>query len=342
MSLESSLRNQIETTGPLTVFEFMRHALYDPHEGYYARKIPIGRQGDYITAPEMTQVFGEVIALWLADLWQQAGCPTPFHLIEIGPGRGTLMADILRTFDCLKIPLSKVHLVEVSPLFKELQQGTLSSFPTTFFWHQDLSTLPQDQGFCMMIANEFWDALPIQQFVKISAHWVERKIASNGKHLIFFPENLSPIREVCPAMPLLVAQIAGHLKRTSGAALFFDYGYDQMDAVGDTLQALYHHKPQSPLIHVGQADLTHHVDFYRLKTLFVENELSVHGPIPQGDFLKSIGFEIRTEHLIERAQSHQKGNLQTAYMRLTHPSHMGTLFKALAVTSPPSLHPCGF
>jgi NADH dehydrogenase [ubiquinone] 1 alpha subcomplex assembly factor 7 len=126
MSLDSRIREQIDTTGPVSVLEFTTQALYDPLDGYYGKKVPIGRSGDYITAPEMTQVFGEVIALWLIDLWQQAGSPSPFHLVEIGPGRGTMMADILRTIVSLKIPLPNVHLVEVSPLLKEQQRTALS------------------------------------------------------------------------------------------------------------------------------------------------------------------------------------------------------------------------
>jgi NADH dehydrogenase [ubiquinone] 1 alpha subcomplex assembly factor 7 len=340
-ALENRLKKQIETTGPLTVAEFMELALYDPTDGYYATKVPIGREGDYITAPEMTQVFGEVICLWLVDLWHQAGSPTPFHLVEIGPGHGTLMADILRTFLSLKISLPQVHLVEISPLLKELQKTTLAPFSTPILWHNDLTNLSQDQGFCLMVANEFWDALPIQQFAKVDEEWVERRISKDDAQLIFLPNNATPIREVCPAMPSLVTQIASHLKMNQGAALFLDYGYDQPDAIGDTLQALSHHKSQSPLVNVGQADLTHYVDFYRLRNLFKNTGLKVCGPMPQGIFLKEIGLELRTEHLCEQATPAQRGSLQTAAVRLTQPSGMGSLFKVLCVTSP-SLQPAGF
>jgi len=342
MSLETRIKAQIEATGPLTVIDFMTQALYDPEAGYYTTKIPIGRNGDYITAPEMTQAFGEVIAIWLLDLWQQAGRPTPFHLLEIGPGRGTLMTDILRTFLSLKMPLPEVHLVEISPLLKELQKATLSPFPASIFWHHDLSTLPQDQGFCLMVANEFWDALPIQQFIKMNEEWVERRVGMEGEHLIFLPQSPAPVREVCPAMPSLVIQLGDHLKTNQGAALFLDYGYDQPDAMEDTLQALFHHKPQSSLINIGQADITHHVDFYRLKTLFGDSGLKIHAPIPQGKFLKEIGLEIRTEKLCEQASPEQQGSLRTAAVRLTHPSQMGALFKAMCVASDASLQPAGF
>jgi len=344
MSLESRIRNQIERTGPLTVLDFMTQALYDPEYGYYTTKVPIGRSGDYITAPEMTQVFGEVIALWLIDVWQKAGQPTPFHLVEIGPGRGTMMTDILRTLQSLKIPLHEltVHLIEVSPLLKELQKTTLSAYSASLYWHEDLTTLPPDQGFCLMIANEFWDALPIQQYVKIKKDWVERRIGIENDQLIFVPEESTLLQETCPSMPSLAAQISHHLKTCGGTALFLDYGYDQPDAVGDTLQALKNHHPQSPLINAGQADLTHHVDFQRLKALFEENELNVHGTVPQGEFLKSIGLELRTEKLCEQAKPEQQGTLQTAAMRLTHPSHMGTLFKVLCVVDGSALKPAGF
>ena len=343
-SLDSRLRAQIEATGPLLVADFITRALYDPQDGYYATKVPIGRSGDYITAPEMSQAFGEVIALWLINIWQQAGRPEPFHLVEIGPGRGTLMADILRTCQSLKVPLSEaaVHLVEVSPLLKRLQQAALSPFPSGIFWHQNLNTLPHGQGFCLMVANEFWDALPIQQFVAVNQDWVERRVGTHDGQLVFLPEGPAPVRERCPAMPLLVSQVAAHLKKNGGAALFLDYGYDQPDATGDTLQALQRHQPQSPLVNAGQADLTHHVDFHRLKTLCAEASVYVHGPISQGDFLKAIGLDIRTERLCNRANPDQRSALQTAAVRLTHPSHMGTLFKALSIVSDDSLHPAGF
>lgn len=342
MSLDRRIYKQIAETGPLTVADFMELALYDPDGGYYARKVPIGRSGDYITAPEMTQVFGEVIALWLLDLWQQAGRPTPFHLVEIGPGRGTLMTDILRTFSTLKVPCPQVHLVEVSPLLKELQKTALAPFSASIFWHNDLTTLPQNQGFCMIVANEFWDALPIQQFVKIEEEWVERQVSIDDGQLVFLPKAAMPVRETCSIMPSMVTQIANHLKTNKGVALFLDYGYHEPEAIGDTLQALFHHKSQSPLMNVGQADLTHHVDFYRLRSLFQESDLTVHGPIAQGEFLKGIGLELRTEQLCQRANPSQRGALQTAAVRLIQPSQMGTLFKALCVLEGSFLQPGGF
>lgn len=341
MSLESRITRQIHKSGPISLHDFMTQALYDPKEGYYAQKSPIGRDGDYITAPEMTQVFGEVIALWLVDLWQQANRP-PFHLIEMGPGRGTLMADILRTFTTLKVPLPEVHLVEVSPLLKEKQRMALSTFLANIYWHQDLTTLPQDDSFCFMVANEFWDALPIQQFVKVKEEWVERRIGANGGELTFLPDQNAPIREICPAVPFLVIKIAQHLKANHGAALFLDYGYDMPDAIGDTLQALHHHQRQHPLVNVGQADLTHHVDFHQLKSLFEEAELKVYGPTPQGAFLNAIGLEVRTQMLVERANPQQKTALQTAWMRLTQATQMGTLFKAMCVFDQSELKPVGF
>ncbi|MCE3231566.1 MAG: hypothetical protein K0R52_1494 [Alphaproteobacteria bacterium] len=344
MSLTNRLKAQIEATGPIPLPEFMEQVLYDPEYGYYYQKVPIGRAGDYITAPEMTQVFGEVIALWLIDIWQQAGRPTPFHLVELGPGRGTLMADMLKVFQSLNMPLSDmaVHLVEVAPRLKDCQQAALSSFPVSVFWHKDLSTLPHTAGFCLMVANEFWDALPLQQFVNINEDWVERRVGTKGDAFIFLPEGSTAIREICPAMPLLVSQIADHLTINGGAALFLDYGYDQPNAIGETLQALQHHQRQSPLANVGKADLTHHVDFQYLKTSFKTAGLTTYGPIPQGNFLKAMGLDIRTERLCERATSEQCGALRTSAVRLTHPAHMGTLFKAMAVVSDASLQPAGF
>lgn len=343
-TLEHRLQAQIASSGPLSIEAFMARALYDPNDGYYYQKIPIGRDGDYITAPEMTQVFGEVIALWLVDLWHQAGNPTPFHLVEMGPGRGTLMVDILRTFITLKIPLSEmsVHLVEISPLLTNMQQTALSSFPVHVQWYKDFSEIPKNNGFCLMIGNEFWDALPIQQWVQVGQDWVERHIDWQEDKFVFLPQTTEALREACPAMETLVPQIADYLKAHTGVALFLDYGYDEEQALGDTLQAVYHHHSLPPLSQVGKADLTHHVNFHRLKTLFQEADLNVDGPIPQGDFLKALGFEARTERLCEQAQPHQRGSLRTAAVRLTHPAHMGTLFKAFTVSSFPTLQPAGF
>ena len=335
MSLEARLQKKIETTGPLSVADFMAVALYDPQDGYYTTRIPIGGKGDYITAPEMTQVFGEVIAGWLINAWHQAGAPTPFHLVEIGPGRGTLMADILRTMQSLKIPLSEmtVHLVELSPLLKDIQKTTLSIYTPSISWHEDLSTLPHTHGFCLMVANEFWDALPIRQQVKINNEWVERYVSVENNELLFLPKESTIVREVCPTMPEWVSKIATHLKKSKGAALFLDYGYNQPNAIGDTLQALQNHQRQFPLVNVGQSDLTHHVDFFRLSSLFKEAGLIVQEPIPQGDFLTALGLEMRTEYLCKIAKSETRGLLRTAAIRLTHPTQMGALFKVLTVTS---------
>jgi len=347
MPLTNPLEARIEATGGLTVAEFMEYALYDATYGYYHRKIPIGRKGDYITAPEMTQAFGEIIAVWLIGSWQKAGCPTPFHLVEMGPGRGTLMADILRTCQSLNMAIAQmtVHLVEVSPPLTSLQQEALSPFSVPIYWHNDISTLPKGQGFCLMVANEFWDALPIQQFARVGESWVERRIGkdrSNSSQLAFLPEEATAIRETCPAMPSLVAQIASHFRQSGGAALFLDYGHNQEGALGDTLQAVQRHQFQNPLANIGEADLTHHVDFFRLATLFKSSGITVYGPTPQGNFLKSMGLDIRTERLCERATPQQRSTLRTAAVRLTHPAHMGTLFKVLAVSSGDFLPPAEF
>jgi NADH dehydrogenase [ubiquinone] 1 alpha subcomplex assembly factor 7 len=336
-SLSTRLRAQIEVRGPLPLADFMAQALYDPHAGYYQQKAPIGRQGDYITAPEMTQVFGEIIALWLIDIWHQAGCPTPFHLIELGPGRGTLMADILRTFQSLKMPCSAmtIHLVEVSRPLKDLQKAALAPFSMTCQWHDDLTSIPS--GFSLWVGNEFWDALPLCQIVQTG---IERCVDWDGHQFIFIPEESASIWEHCPAMPGLVSQIAPFLH--NGAALFIDYGYDQEGATGDTLQALLHHRPHHPLANPGQVDLTHHVDFHRLKSLFQEAGLAVYGPTFQGQFLTQMGLESRTEQLCARATPDQRGNLRTAAVRLTNSAYMGALFKVISVMKDESSKPVGF
>jgi NADH dehydrogenase [ubiquinone] 1 alpha subcomplex assembly factor 7 len=323
--------------------EFMQCVLYDPNHGYYHQKVPIGREGDYITAPEMTQAFGEVIAIWLIDIWQKAGKPTPFHLIEMGPGRGTLMADMLKAFQSLKMPLSEmtVHLIEISPPLKALQQKALSSFSTSFQWHGNLKMLPG--GFSLIVGNEFWDALPIVQFTDImdeEGNFIKRCVGLKDNELVFLPENPGKISEREQVMSFLVVEISDYLKKNGGAALFLDYGYDDENGAGDTLQAVFRHQRCSPLENLGQTDITHHVDFHNLKRFF--GELSVYGPIFQGNFLKAMGLDIRTEHLCAGATPEQRGALRTAAVRLTHPAHMGTLFKVMGVVSDPSLQPSGF
>lgn len=337
--IEKRLRAQIERSGPLPVHEFIAQVLYDPLDGYYATKVPIGREGDYITAPEMTQAFGEVIALWLIDLWEQAGRPAPFYLIEMGPGRGTLMADMLRTFQKLKIPFPQmaVHLVEISPLLKKLQQQALVSFPVSCHWHESIETLPN--GFGFIVGNEFWDALPVSHISGQDSPAQERQVGLKGSQLVFLPEQ-GVFQETCPALFSLAHQISQHLKDNGGAALFLDYGYDDPAGRSDTLQALFQHQRCSPLEHIGRADLTHHVDFHTLKRLF--GELPVYGPVPQGDFLKAIGLDIRTEALCKHATPNQQSALRTAAVRLAHPAHMGALFKVLAVVSDSTLKPAGF
>jgi NADH dehydrogenase [ubiquinone] 1 alpha subcomplex assembly factor 7 len=343
--LTNRLKAHIEAIGPMPLDEFMQYVLYDPDHGYYYQKIPIGREGDYITAPEMTQAFGEVIAIWLIDIWEKAGKPTPFHLIELGPGRGTLMADMLKAFQSLKMPLSEmtVHLMEISPPLKALQQEALSSFPTSFQWHENFKTLPG--GFSLIVGNEFWDALPIVQFTDLMDEkdgFIKRSVGLKDNQLVFLPEQTPVTFEMGePAyFYFLAVEISDYLKKNGGAALFLDYGYDDENGAGDTLQAVFRHQRCSPLENIGQADITHLVDFHNLKIFF--GELSVYGPVFQGNFLKTMGLDVRTERLCASATPEQRGALRTAAVRLTHPAHMGTLFKVMGVVSDPSLQPSGF
>jgi YfiH family protein len=345
MSLKRRLINQIKESGPLTVYDYFTQAMYDPVEGYYAQKVPIGRGGDYITAPEMTQVFGEVIALWMVDLWQQAGSPVPFHLVEMGPGRGTLMADILRTFTSLKIPFSDlaVHLVEISQPLQELQKTALSPFPVSVHWHKEFGDIPDNQGFCLMLANEFWDALPIEQFISSHSPWIKKRVGIKGEELIFLPQTDHSISEmIAPETFHLAVKMSDYLGKNRGVALFLDYGYEQGQEDGESLQAVYNHRSCPVLDNPGQADLSHYVNFGDLQGFFNQARGTVYGPKAQGDFLNDIGLAERTEYLCQQAKPEQQGSLRTAAVRLTHPRYMGNLFKVMAVVSSGHLRPAGF
>lgn len=340
MQLTQHLINRIAAEGPLSVEAFMAEALYHPEWGYYTTQIPIGRDGDYITAPEMTQVFGELIGLWAYVQWEQQDQPSDLFLIELGPGRGTLMADILRVakhYPDFHKSL-RIYLVEQSTCLHELQKQTLAN--QTINWVSDLSAVPL--GPTVLIANEFFDALPLQQFIFKNGRWWERAITNYQDKFDFceietslqplYPPNEDAIYEQCPEAVVITQEIAKRLHLFPGAALIIDYGYEG-PASGDTLQALSHHQYHNPLSNVGQVDLTHHVDFRALKTIFCQYNLKVESLQSMGAFLKELGLIERTEQLCREATPSQRQQLLAAAVRLTNPQYMGELFKVLNVAS---------
>ncbi|MCW5700945.1 MAG: SAM-dependent methyltransferase, partial [Rhodospirillales bacterium] len=278
----------------------MSMALAHPGEGYYMRRDPFGRDGDFITAPEVSQMFGELVGLWCVVVWQTMGFPKPVTLCELGPGRGTLMADMLRATTRAASAFGdavRVHLVETSPVLRDLQRRVVAKAAPgrEIFWHVDLGTVPE--GPLLLVANELFDALPIHQYVRGQSEWRERRIGldDDGMRLVFVDvdgvsprlpstlENVMPgsIVEYCPAGCALMADIGARVARSGGAALVIDYGHTA-SAPGETLQSLRRHAFNDVLDHPGEADLTAHVDFQCLAVAATDSGALVYGPIEQG------------------------------------------------------------
>ncbi len=353
-ALKEHLYRHITQHGPLDVGQFMSIALCHPQYGYYMKQDPLGARGDFTTAPEISQIFGEIIGAWVADIWVQMGRPAPFGLVECGPGRGTLMADILRA--CEKIEGFRsaclVHLLEISPALKKEQAKTLEGL--TPIWHQTLASLPQDYPL-IVIGNEFLDALPFRQLLKTQKGWGERVIDENfefgvrpaGSELLqYVPESLNnsapdSIFEVSPARIIFMENLCALLKQTGGAGLFIDYGHD-MPGLGDTFQALHKHEYVSVFEKIGDSDLTSHVDFSALHKAVFNCGAHVEGIVTQGAFLGALGIDKRAEYLVNKASAAQAGDIKTALHRLTSPDEMGRLFKVMGLSYGDDVKPAGF
>ena len=355
------LTRRIRAEGPVSVAEFMADALYHPDHGYYMTRDPFGRDGDFTTAPEISQMFGELIGAWCTERWKAIGQPDTVHLIELGPGRGSLMVDALRAADVEPEFRSAllIHLVEISPVLREVQRATLAggAVPVdSICWHIGLETLPE--GPLLVIANEFFDALPIQQFERTDAGWCERLVTiDNGgfqfslssplpSREIFFPCGIletavcGAIVEVRSVAIAAATQIAARLTRNGGSALFIDYGH-RSSAVGDTLQSLRGHAINDALCDPGMADLTAQVDFGAIERS-VRSQVDVHGPVTQGLFLKRLGIEVRAAALVRNASDTTASEIVSACRRLVDNKQMGGLFKVMALTSHNQSTPPGF
>ena len=346
------LAQRIETHGPISVAEYMAQALGHPEFGYYTSKDPFGVAGDFTTAPEISQMFGELVGLWCANSWLALGKPTPFTLAELGPGRGTLMADALRALETVPAcrAAARVRLVETSPPLRERQRHALPDIDVT--WHGTVDALPMMPT--IFITNEFFDALPIEQFVRHHGKWHERLVGLSEGRFIFNPA-LAPhfeaalpstaedgaICETSPATQQIAVEIARRIRSHSGAALIVDYGYAG-PAVGDTLQAVRRHEYAPVLEQPGNADLTAHVDFGALATAARSAGAACWGAIPQGVFLRRLGIEARAAILAAAATPAQKTAIETACERLINDDQMGTLFKVLAIGGGTAGSPAGF
>ncbi|HMK79448.1 MAG TPA: SAM-dependent methyltransferase [Xanthobacteraceae bacterium] len=350
--LEAELRRMIAADGPIPVELYMRLCLAHPEHGYYMRRDPFGARGDFTTAPEISQMFGELIGAWAAAVWQQMGAPRTLQLIELGPGRGTLMADALRATRSLAAFRSalSVRLVEVSPMLRQQQEQRLADAGVPVSWHAHMEDLPA--GPCVAIANEFVDALAISQLVKDRDGWHARMVGVKDGRLAFAvaPDPLPgpPVAGAAPLGALIegrqdgpVATLARRIASQGGAALVLDYGHAQ-SGFGDTLQAVRNHKFADPLVDPGEADLTAQVDFAALARTAERGGARVHGPVTQGAFLHRLGIAQRAARLKQNATPQQAADIEAALARLTAPEQMGELFKALAITHPDLGAPPGF
>ncbi len=351
------IRRLIRDRGPIPVAEYMRLALGHPEFGYYQTRDPFGAAGDFVTAPEISQVFGELLGLWLATAWRESGRAGRFRLVELGPGRGQLMADLIRATD--KIPgflaNADIHLVESSQRLRAVQRRALPDIAVT--WHDRFETVPP--GPILLIANEFVDALPVHQLRRTGTGWGERLVDRGDRRGLVFTEGEAPpgliamvpgadqaeagtVAEVSPARSALATAIGRRLSDHGGVALIIDYGAWVRRPTGDTLQAVRAHRSVDPLELPGEADLTTQVDFRSFAEAAVAGGAAVFGPVPQGAFLRVLGIEPRIAALLRGADARQRESLRGALFRLTDAGAMGELFKAMALASPADPSPPGF
>ncbi|WP_299352648.1 SAM-dependent methyltransferase [uncultured Shimia sp.] len=330
---------RITSQGPLTIADYMAECLLHPEFGYYTTRDPLGAEGDFTTAPEISQMFGEMLGLSLAQCWMDQGAPTQFVLAEAGPGRGTLMADVLRVVRAVPgfAEAAEVHLIEASPTLRKKQQEKLGADVT---WHDSVATLPRDLPL-FFLANEFFDALPIRQFQRDGDGWRERLVGLKASALtpglgdrVDVPSLRARLEdtqdgdivEICPSAEPIITEVGQRIDANGGAALIIDYG--DWRSQGDTLQALKAHQFVDPFTAPGSADLTAHVDFEAL----AQATPSGHSRLtPQGVFLERLGITHRAQGLAQTLSGDRLNAHIAAHRRLTHPEEMGNLFKVLAL-----------
>ncbi|MEK1852370.1 MAG: class I SAM-dependent methyltransferase [Phyllobacterium sp.] len=350
MNLKQRIIRQIEATGPISVADYMAMCLFDRDAGYYTTREPFGKDGDFITAPEVSQMFGELVGVWCVSAWQALGCPSEFVLCEMGPGRGTLMKDLIRAAQKIApdfFAAAKIRLVEISQRLTQIQQSTLGDYKSVIQWNKRLSDI--ESAPLILVANELFDAIPSRQYVKTKGRFVERMLALNtGKNLVFaagsgvIDQALLPpacdiapegsVFEIAPARSALMQEIAERIHRERGAALLFDYGHLQ-PGFGDTLQALSRHSSVDVLHIPGAADLTTHVDFYSLAQP-ARAEGCKTSAMTQGEFLIAMGLLDRAGALGQGKSANFQDQISADVERLAGPDQMGTLFKVLCVTDP--------
>lgn len=346
--LAGRLQARIRAKGPIPVADYMLACLQDPEHGYYGKPATVGR--DFTTAPEISQIFGELIGLWCAIVWQQMGRPDSVHLVELGPGRGTMMQDMLRSLRVAPDFLSAVavHLVEGSAALTSAQRNLLQGSPVSLHWHSDLRELPK--GACIVIANEFLDALPVRQYIRTTEGWAERAIAVDARGELEFtslpecdaqavrlvserfltaqPGDIAETRDLAHLAEVLCAHAAAHPL----VALLIDYGHTT-SASGDTLQAVRENHYEHPLTSPGEADLTVQVDFAAVAGAFSAScGFAVDGPVTQAELLGALGIAERASRLMA-ANPTNANAIETGVQRLMTPAGMGTRFKAIGIRS---------
>ncbi|MEZ5926532.1 MAG: SAM-dependent methyltransferase [Hyphomicrobiaceae bacterium] len=342
--LDHIIRTEIAQTGPLSVLDYMTLCLSHPEHGYYRRQEAIGRAGDFITAPEISQIFGELIGLWAGTVATLLAEDLPIRLIEIGPGRGTLMSDALRALRVVPglIDRLRVHLVEPSPALTAIQERTLAGAPGLPQWHPDLAGVPA--GPSVVVANEVLDALPLRQLVARSGCWHERLVVLGRDGDLAFgisdvPSAAPPVAdapddsilELRPGVDDLVAAIAARGRAYPCAALFVDYGHTATRR-GDTLQAVRRHRTADPLRDAGDTDLSAQVDFEALARSAISHGLEADGPVPQAVFMGALGVVERAQRLMLSAPT-RAADIEAGALRLIDPAGMGSRFKVLGLRS---------
>ncbi|MEZ5902803.1 MAG: SAM-dependent methyltransferase [Alphaproteobacteria bacterium] len=364
-ALEHIIKQKIRERGPggyMDLGEYMSLCLSHPEHGYYMTRDPFGQKGDFTTAPEISQMFGEMIGVWVADTWIKMGSPKKIIILECGPGRGTLMADAMRVTKNVDgfHDAVQLHLLEMSPVLKDIQKDSLKEYGAT--WHSEPESVPTDSPL-IVIGNEFLDALPVRQLVFTETGWQEKVVKINindtlrlheiglkkeVKSLLpsfLIPPKLGDHVEVSLELNDFINKITKIILNQGGSALFLDYGFNQMIA-GETLQAVKNHRYCDIFDTPGQADLSAHVNFADLSHKILEKNMTLHGPVSQRDFLKRLGIDIRAENLHRLATQPQRVEIDSALKRLTGEDtgngEMGTLFKVIAFSSDSSIDLAGF
>lgn len=352
-ALARKIKSLILTNGPISVTDFFALCLADPEHGYYKTRNPFGRAGDFVTAPEISQLFGEMIGIFMVVAWQRHGEPKNVRLVEIGPGRGTMMADMLRVVARIAPALyetASLHLVETSAFLQNVQRETLSAHGDRIHWHESFDEVPE--GFTLIAANELFDAIPIRQFIRTATGFRERMVGLDADGKLCFAagvatldpallpqrQELPPegtIFEVSPARQSVLVTLCERLLKCGGSALVIDYGH-MVTGYGDTLQAVLAHQFDPPLAHPGMADLTSHVDFENLARTAMATGVQVNGCMHQGDFLVGLGIEDRAASLGRGKDEKTQADIVQAVERLAGAGEgrMGELFKVMAFSSP--------